>query len=176
MNYRMLLLFAVLCLAGCASVSTTDQSPTADEVAVRATVNEIYTIVSGEKGVPRHWDRLKELMMPSAYLAISGRAKDGSTRSRTFSVDDFIKGATANSQQESFFESPLVTRVEIFGGVATAFSSYASRRVLGGEPFARGVNAFTLVKTPQGWRICVIAWSEESTGVALPGALTVGQN
>lgn len=166
--------FFVVCVvaASCAGTrGAASNRPDNDEAAVRAAVDTLYAVVSGEKGVPRPWERLKELFVPEGYFCISGVGRDGAPRSRTFSVDAFVEGASRNAAEESFYERPMVTRVEVFGGVANVWSSYASSRARNGEPFARGVNAFTLIKTAEGWRFCVVAWSEESPGVSLPGEL-----
>ena len=53
-------------------------------------------------------------------------------------------------------------------GVRKTWTSYTARRQQYAEPFARGVNCFTLVKTKDGWRIATIAWSEESESAKLP--------
>jgi len=166
-------IFAVcVFVSSCAGTrSDVASAPDPDDVAVRAAVDTLYAVVSGEKGVARPWERLKELFVTEGYFCISGVGRDGKPRSRTFSVDAFVEGASRNAAEESFYERPMVTRVEVFGGVASVWSSYASSRTRNGEPFARGVNAFTLIKTAQGWRFCVVAWSEESPGLRLPAAL-----
>jgi hypothetical protein len=53
-------------------------------------------------------------------------------------------------------------------GVRRTWTSYTARRQQDAEPFARGVNCFTFVKTKDGWRIASIAWSEENESAKLP--------
>lgn len=108
-------IFAVCVFASSCAGTRGDvaSAPDPDDVAVRAAVDTLYAVVSGEKGVARPWERLKELFVPEGYFCISGVGRDGKPRSRTFSVDAFVEG----------------------------------------------------------WRFCVVAWSEESPGIRLPAAL-----
>ncbi len=169
--HRVLSTAAVLWFASCATSPTLPTGrPSADELAVRALVLDVYAIVSGEQGQARDWDRLRKLFADGGTMHVSMRRGDATVAAK-FDVEQFIAMATQNSQREAFFESPLVTRVETFAGVGYAWSSYAARNTKAAEPFARGVNCFTFMKGKDGWRIVMIAWSEETDGDRLPASL-----
>ncbi len=154
-------------LAACA---TPRAEPTADELAIRAIVDDVYAIVSGDKGEARDWDRLRRHFAPGGAMHVSMR-RGGQDAAARFDLEQFIAMATRNSQEQAFYEQPLVTRVEAFAGVAHAWSSYTERRAKDAEPFGRGVNCFSFVKGKDGWRIATIAWSEENDLDKLPASM-----
>jgi len=161
---------STLWLAACAATPTTQPAPSADELAIRAIVDDVYTIVSGDKGQPRDWDRLRKHFVDGGTMHVSMQRGER-VASVKFDVEQFIAMASQNSQQEAFYESPLVTRVETFAGVGYAWSSYTERNAKDAEPFGRGVNCFTFVKGKDGWRIATIAWSEENERNKLPPSM-----
>jgi hypothetical protein len=155
----------LLCACASAPIANAPQSP--DEAAIRHIVNDVYAIVSGDKGQARDWDRLRSHFLKDGAMHVSMQRGDR-TAAASFDVEQFIAMASQNSQQEAFYESPLVTRIEAFAGVGYSWSSYQSQKSKDAEPFARGVNCFTFVKTKDGWRIASIAWSEENESAKLP--------
>ena len=161
-------LLAALLLAACAA--SPRPAPTADEAAIRAIVDEVYAIVSGDKAQPRDWDRLRQLFVEGGAMHVSMRRGEGAAAA-SFDLEQFIAMATRNSQQAAFFEEPLVTRVEAFAGVGYAWSSYTEKKARDAEPFGRGVNCFSFVKGKDGWRIVAIAWSEENDRDKLPASM-----
>ncbi len=167
-------LFPLLALAACASTQPVGDAARAEaERAVRDVVDVVYATVSGGRGEARDWARLEGLFVPGGTLVVAARGKDGAPRHRVLTPAEFVQSADANSKQQAFYEAPMVTRVEVFGGVAQVWSSYTARPSPDAPPFARGVNTFTLVRTADGWRIVTIAWSEEAPGWALPADLVV---
>ena len=160
-------ILSALLLCACASAPIVNAPQSPDEEAIRHIVNDVYTIVSGDKGQARDWDRLRKHFVEGGSMHISMQRGERVAAAK-FDLEQFIAMASQNSQQEAFYESPLVTRIEAFAGVGYAWSSYQSQKSKDAEPFARGVNCFTLVKTKDGWRIATIAWSEESESAKLP--------
>ena len=166
---RALAFLFVLSAVACTSTPRALAS-NADELALRAIVQDVYAIVSGDKGQPRDWDRLRKHFVEGGTMHVSMQRGERIAAAK-FDVEQFIAMANQNSQQQAFYEAPLVTRVEAFSGVGHAWSSYTARSQKDGDPFARGVNCFTFVKTKDGWRIATIAWSEETDTVKLPAEL-----
>lgn len=157
-------------LAACAAAPATQPAPSTDDIAIRAIVDDVYAIVSGDKGQPRDWDRLRKHFVEGGTMHVSMQRGER-VASAKFDVEQFIAMASQNSQHEAFYESPLVTRVEAFAGVGYAWSSYTERNAKDAEPFGRGVNCFTFVKGKDGWRIATIAWSEENERNKLPSSM-----
>ena len=81
-----------------------------------------------------------------------------------------LRGVT----QRAFYEAPIRTRVDVFGGIAMAWSSYTARRAPEESPFERGINCFQLARTADGWRIVSIAWAVESATTKLPADMAGG--
>jgi hypothetical protein len=152
-----------------------DASRSDAERAVRELVAQVYATVSGDRGAERDWQRFEQMFVAGGTLVVAAQGKDGAPRHRVLTPAEFAQAAAANSRQQAFYEAPMVTRVEVFGGVAQVWSSYTARSAPAAAPFARGVNTFTLVRTQSGWRIVTIAWSEEAPGCALPADLVVDQ-
>ncbi len=69
-----------------------------------------------------------------------------------------------------FYEVELVNRIEVFGNMAQAWSSYEAKHHPGdAEPERRGINAFQFYKGPEGrWRIVSMIWDNEREGLSLP--------
>jgi hypothetical protein len=62
-----------------------------------------------------------------------------------------------------FSERELTATTEIFGNVAQRFSLYEKTGIRDGVRFTtRGMKAFQFARTPAGWRICAVAWDDES--------------
>src|SRR5205809_7706707 len=75
--------------------------------------------------------------------------------------DDYAARAGTGFEKNAFYENEVARRLEIFGNVAHAFSTYESRRAPGEKPFARGINSIQLVKTAGGWKIMNVLWDSE---------------
>ena len=161
-----------LALAACAAPSKSPSPAAAvadaDRDAILRITTDVYAIVSGAKGQARDWDRLRGHFVDGGRMLVSMQLPTGRYGASTFSVEEFVAMGTANSEQRGFVEAPMVTRIETFGGVGHAFSSYTARETAGAVPFARGVNSFQFVLTAKGWRIASIAWSEETKTLPLP--------
>jgi hypothetical protein len=174
--HRLLTLVPALALASCAtSPIPPGMTAGAEEAAIRAVVDDVYIIVSGARGEDRPWDRLAGHFLDGAQLTASRAIGDGQFGIRSFTPEQFIANARGSSEQRAFDESPLVTRILQFQGVAVAISSYEARVGEDVEPTFRGVNTFQLVKTPDGWKIASIAWSDENDEVRLPDGWARGE-
>ncbi|MGC1484867.1 MAG: hypothetical protein WA789_13810 [Candidatus Acidiferrum sp.] len=127
----------------------------------------LYTVISGPPG-PRDWNRFRSLFIPGAHLTSTSKAPDGSIRVRPNTVDDYVSRAGGYFLKNSFFESPINSRIESFGNIAQVFSSYESRRATGEAPFARGINSLQLLSDGRRWWIAGIIWDEERPDNPLP--------
>ncbi len=166
---RTIILLLGLFVSSCQNAPPRTRVTDADaEQQVRALTDELCAIVSGDQGAPRDWDRFEQLFLPDARLTVARPAPDGSTRLRSFTPSQFVAMARRSSQQQGFYELPMVTQVMQFGAVAVAFSSYVARTEPAGEAIFSGVNAYLLVATDTGWRIASLAWADEHDDLRLP--------
>ena len=137
-----------------------------DEVAITATLAAVYSVISGPVGHERDWDAMRSLFTPDARLtAITPAGLRGGT------VEDYITRSGPFLVQNGFTESELANRIEIYGNLAHAWSSYAGTwtNADGSTGKVRGINSFQLVRQEDGrWLVQSIFWQAETPDNPLP--------
>ena len=157
-----------LALALLAAPATAAPPPSADMAAIDHTIGEVYAVISGPPGQKRNFDHMRSLFAPGATLkAIGPKGLRGG------SLEDYITRNSAILEKEGFTERELGRRVEIWGGLATAWSAYDGRTA-NGSFHERGINSFQLVKIDSKWLVASILWQEETPDNPLPANLTKG--
>jgi hypothetical protein len=157
-----------LALALLAAPATAAPPPSADMAAIDHTIGEVYAVISGPPGQKRNFDHMRSLFAPGATLkAIGPKGLRGG------SLEDYITRNSAILEKEGFTERELGRRVEIWGGLATAWSAYDGRTA-NGSFHERGINSFQLVKIDGKWLVASILWQEETPDNPLPANLTKG--
>ena len=157
-----------LALALLAAPATAAPPPSADMAAIDHTIGEVYAVISGPPGQKRNFDHMRSLFVPGATLkAIGPKGLRGG------SLEDYITRNSAVLEKEGFTERELGRRVEIWGGLATAWSAYDGRTA-NGSFHERGINSFQLVKIDGKWLVASILWQEETPDNPLPANLTKG--
>lgn len=143
----------------------------ADGAQVDKTIKALYDVISGPKGKQRDWDRFRSLCVEGCtFTGVRHEAPDRA-RSHRMTVEEYIKRAGPFLEESGFFEREMHRKLEIFGNVAHAFSTYASFNEEGKKiPFARGINSIQLLKTPSGWKIFSVLWQQEATFIPIPAA------
>jgi hypothetical protein len=128
----------------------------------------VYEVISGPPGQKRDFERMRGLFAPGATLRATGP-----TGLRGGSLEDYISRNKDVLEREGFTERELGRRVEIWGGLATAWSAYDGRTA-SGSFHERGINSFELVKIDGKWLIASILWQEETPQNPLPAQLIQG--
>jgi hypothetical protein len=137
----------------------------ADLAGIDAAIRGVYEVISGPPGQKRDFDRMRSLFAPGATMkAIGPKGLHGG------SVEDYIARDRDILEREGFTERELGRRLEIWGGLATAWSSYDGRTA-NGSFHERGINSFELVKVDGKWLIASILWQEETPDNPLPADL-----
>jgi hypothetical protein len=140
----------------------------ADLAAIDQAIHAVYDVISGPAGQKRDFDKMRSLFAPGATMkAIGPKGLRGG------SVEDYIARNQAVLEKEGFNERELGRRVEIWGGLATAWSAYDGRTA-NGSFHERGINSFQLVKVEGKWLVASILWQEETPDNPLPAQLTKG--
>ena len=151
---------------------TAQQRPAADPDdvgSIEGITLAVYASISGEKGVPRQWDRFRSLFHESARLIPVQRRPDGSMVANAMTIDDYIARANSYFIENGFFEKEVNRVLETYGSIAHHFSTYDSYRSKDDdEPFARGINSFQLMHDGSRWWIMNIFWQGETPDVPLP--------
>ena len=158
----------IAALALAAAVTATQPSK-ADLVGIDAAIRGVYEVISGPAGQKRDFDRMRLMFAPGATLkAIGPKGLRGG------SVEDYIKRNSEILEKEGFTERELGRRVEVWGGLATAWSAYDGRTA-NGRFHERGINSFQLVKIDGKWVVASILWQEETPANPLPRNLIQGR-
>jgi len=134
----------------------------ADLAGIDAAIRGVYEVISGPPGQKRDFDRMRSLFAPGATLkAIGPKGLRGG------SLDDYISRNKDVLEREGFTERELGRRLEVWGGLATAWSAYDGRTA-NGSFHERGINSFQLVKIDGKWLVASILWQEETPDNPLP--------
>jgi len=139
-----------------------------DVESIDAIVAALYDAISGAASEPRDWDRLRSLFVPGALLVPAAPRPDGTAPVRALGVEDWIRGAEVYFRDHAFYERETARELDRFGNVASAMSTYGSYATPDGEPFARGINAITLISDAARWYVVSIAWDVDREGNPLP--------
>jgi hypothetical protein len=156
-------------LLAVAAVATTPAPTKADLAGIDAAIRGVYEVISGPPGQKRDFDRMRSLFAPGATMkAIGPKGLHGG------SVEDYIARDRDILEREGFTERELGRRLQVWGGLATAWSSYDGRTA-SGSFHERGINSFELVKIGGKWLIASILWQEETPANPLPRDLIKGK-
>ena len=156
---------ALMLLAGAAA----QPAANADLAEIDKAVHAVYDVISGPPGQKRDFDRMRALFAPGATLkAIGPKGLRGGT------VEDYITRNSAILEKEGFMERELGHRVELWGNLATVWSSYDGRTA-NGSFHERGINSFQLVKVDGKWLVASILWQEETPAFPLPADMNPGK-
>ena len=75
----------------------------------------------------------------------------------------------AEGRATAFFEKEVARRLDCFGNVCQAFSTYEARRAPSDQkPFASGINSIQLLNDGQRWWVASIVWDTERPNNPIP--------
>jgi hypothetical protein len=146
-----------------------------DVNSVGAILDAVYSVISGPKGQPRDWDRMRSLFIPDARL-IPARViqpPQGATNSHAdaiiLTIDGYIARSSANMTSNGFFERSVHNEVQQFGNIVQVWSTYESRHSTeDATPFARGINSFQILKDGDRYWVVNIFWDSERPDNPIP--------
>lgn len=140
--------------------------PDTDITAIDDSLNRVYAVISGPVGQARDFDLMRTLFTPDARLtAITPRGLSGGT------LEDYVTNSGPFLVASGFTESQLGRRIEVYGDLAHAWSSYAGTFTTpdGAAGAVRGINSFQLARQSDGrWLVQSIFWQAESPDNPLP--------
>lgn len=144
-----------------------------------AAVTAVYESISGPAGIQRErdWDRLRSLFLPGGRFTLDRwGAPDGTSQYvlRSWDVEGFIAAARFFYRESGFYEWEIGPRVERFGHVAHALSTYESRIAPDGEPISRGINSVQLVFDGARWWAANLVFDIERPENPIPGRYLPG--
>jgi hypothetical protein len=133
------------------------------------TIETLYSVISGDKGVERDWTLFKHLFHKDAKLIPTVKTEQGKTVARYMTAEDYMKSSGRWLFENGFHEVELSRKVQTFGNITHVFSTYESFRSKDDtEPFMRGINSIQLLNDGARWWIINIYWMQESDKNPIP--------
>lgn len=133
-----------------------------------AILNAVYSVISGPKGQPRDWDRMRSLFLPDARL-IPTLPTAGHADAIALTIDGYIARASSRMAADGFYEHSIHNETERYGNIVQVWSTYESRHAATDPtPFARGINSFQILKDGDRYWIVNIFWDAETPNHPIP--------
>ncbi len=134
-----------------------------------ATLETLYSVISGEKGEARDWDKFKYLFHPDAKLIPTRSTGDGMMNANYLTTDDYIELAGKWLVENGFHEVEIHRDTHSYGNITQVFSTYESYRSKNDTtPFARGINSIQLLNDGKRWWVINIYWQQETPENPIP--------
>jgi hypothetical protein len=126
-----------------------------------------YEVVSRAAGEPADRARDEWIHHPDALVGIARVGPDDGRDIMTMTLREYHDrfGLPA---EEPFYEREIHRVVNRFGSVAHVWSTYASSREPGGEPFSRGINSIQLYHDGSRWWVMSWIFDRERAGNPIP--------
>jgi hypothetical protein len=160
---KIFLLFLIFSFSMSAQNDIYEKTKTID-----STIEVLYEVISGDKGVERDWDLFLNLFHKDAKLIPSGPNQD-SHGARFLSPQEYVESSGKWLFENGFHEVVIKNTTEIFGNIAHVFSSYESFRSKSDKiPFLRGINSIQMMYDNERWYIINIFWMQESEKNQIP--------
>jgi len=133
------------------------------------TIDAVYAVISGPAGQKRDWTKMRWMFTDDARLySITSKGLKGGN------LDHYIQTSGPLIEQHGFVERELARRVEVYGNLAHAWSSYEGVGD-GGKLKLRGINSIQLVRQADGrWKVFTILWQPENASIPLPADMNEG--
>jgi hypothetical protein len=166
---------SILMLFACAIGSAQAARPAAgDGATVDSAIAALYASVSHGPDAEPDWTRMRNLFLPVGMLIPPKRPSEDMFT--VLDVDGFqqrvrkgAEAAKAKGESTAFFEKEVARRLDCFGNVCQAFSTYEARRAPSDEkPFVSGINSIQLVNDGQRWWVASVVWDTERPGNPIP--------
>lgn len=140
--------------AGDAEEPARRQARVEDVATIDGIIAAYYEVVSGPAGEIPDKERDRTLHHPDAWVAIANVDSTGTPYVNVMTLDGYY--GENEPRAEGFWEWETDRAVQRSGNMVHVWSSYATAREQGGEPYARGVNSITLFHDGQRW--WVMGW------------------
>jgi hypothetical protein len=137
---------------------TAQSTRPADVTSIDGIIRAYYEVVSGPAGGTIDTARDRSLHHPEAWVAVAAVDSSGSPTVRVITLQEYH--GDNRPRTEGFWEWETDRVVSRSGNMVHVWSSYASARTQGGEPYDRGVNSITLFHDGDRWWI--MGWMFDS--------------
>ena len=169
MKKQLFLITFILALTYSSKAQDQDEKYGKHVKTINSTLESLYGVISGEKGVERDWDLMRYLFHPDAKLIPAVKNNEAIYQAQYMTVDDYISASGNWLVENGFFEKEIHRVVNTFGSIVQVFSTYESFRSEADEkPFMRGINSIQLLNDGQRWWIINIYWTQETPENPIP--------
>ena len=128
-----------------------------------STIDILYSVISGDKGVERNKELFMSMFHPEAKL-IATTTKD-MAKALYFSPEDFSARNFDRMKEIGFYEREIYRVEESFGNIAHIWSTY-EKDIHGNR--SRGINSLQLMFDGARWWIVNLFWQDETGSNPLP--------
>ena len=120
-------------------------------------VNELYRLVTIEKGSAGDWDKVRSLFIDEAVIVLRTSREATTVFSLDGFVDDFIRFIDDyNIRETGFSEKILSMKPWVYGDMAHILVLYEAS-IPGSEmPPQKGIDSFLLIRKEERWKIAAI--------------------
>jgi len=132
-------------------------------------IESMYRLISGPMGT-RDWDAIRSLYLPGARLIPTGMRANGEHGLHILDIEGWIAGAKPMFETRDFYEVEVARRMDVFGKIAQAFSTYECRWEKEGKAFMTGINSIHLLQKDGRWWIVTVFWDNETPDNLIPAA------
>ena len=138
-----------------------------DVKSVDGTISALYSVISGDPGQARDWNRFRNLFKPETKLIPTRKNETGELIIKALSPEEYIE-LFSSRISGGFFEREVHRVTESYGTVTHVFSTYETKEKKDGPVTNRGINSIQLFHDGQRYYVITIFWCAESMGYALP--------
>lgn len=139
-----------------------------DVESIDAILDAYYETISGPRGEERDWDRLRSLFKPMGRMIAARPAGENGAGLWALQLDDFIGFNQEYFEAGGYFETEVSRKVESYGNIAHAWSTYEARKVAEAPPYVRGIYSVQLLKDGDRWWIVNMYWDFERPDTPIP--------
>lgn len=131
-------------------------------------IGDLYAVISGPAGKKRDWDAFRDLFDSESQMRIVAK-QNGKPNVFVFTPDTYVKQSGPLLESRGFFEKEVSRKMWVYGDLAQIWSTYESRNKEDDQrPFMRGINAMTLGKKGDKWKVLSITWTDENSAGPIP--------
>lgn len=171
MKYFLLLFYLILCVNPLAYCQEKADSYKEKVQSLDAIIENLYAVISGEKGEARDWELFKYLFYDKAKLIPTTQNEAGIFEADYVTPDTFVSRAKDYMETNGFYEKEIHRVSHTFGNITQVFSTYESyNSQTESEPFDRGINSIQLLNDGKRWWVINIYWTRETEENPIPEA------
>jgi len=143
------------------------QDYSADVKSVDAIIAALYDVISGEPNTQRDWARFRNLFKPETRLIPTRKTDAGEFTLKALTPDEYVQ-LFSSRVATGFFELELHRKMETYGTITHAFSTYETKEKKDGPIINRGINSIQIFYDNHRYYVVSIFWCAESMGFSLP--------